>query len=107
MHRAGIGITVTCPPDNPNHQLLVEAGVPTIPLQLRHNFNKADIATLRHELVDRTIIWNQRKLERLVIDYIDHYNQHRPHRSLDQQAVAIENIEDGVTRLFGQGSRGR
>ena len=32
------------------------------------------IATLRRELLDRTIIWNQRQLERLVIDYIDHYN---------------------------------
>ena len=38
------------------------------------------IGTLRRELLDRTIIWNQ--LQRLVIDYIDHYNIHRPHRSL-------------------------
>ena len=51
MHHAGIGITVTCPPDHPNRPLLVDAGVPTIPLQLRHNFNRADIATLRRELV--------------------------------------------------------
>ena len=43
------------------------------------------IGTLRRELLDRTIIWNQRQLERLVIDYIDHYNIHRPHRSLDQR----------------------
>jgi glycosyltransferase involved in cell wall biosynthesis len=51
MHRAGVEVTVTCPPDHPNRQLLVDAGVPTIPLQLQHNFNKADIATLREELV--------------------------------------------------------
>ncbi|MCP3855398.1 MAG: transposase family protein, partial [Actinomycetia bacterium] len=43
------------------------------------------IGTLRRELPDRTIIWNQRQLERLVIDYIGHYNTHRPHRSLDQR----------------------
>ena len=43
------------------------------------------IGTLRRELLDRTIIWNQRQLERLVTDYIDHYNTHRPHRSLDQR----------------------
>ena len=43
------------------------------------------IGTLRRELLDRTIIWNQRQLERLVIDYIDHYKTHRPHRSLDQR----------------------
>ena len=29
------------------------------------------IGTLRRELLDRTIIWNQRQLQRLVIDYID------------------------------------
>ena len=42
------------------------------------------IATLRRELLDRTIIWNRRQLNKLVVDYIDHYNTHRPHRSLDQ-----------------------
>jgi transposase InsO family protein len=44
------------------------------------------IGTLRREFLDRTIIWNQRQLERLVVDYIDHYNTHRPHRSLQQRA---------------------
>ncbi|MCP4088096.1 MAG: transposase, partial [Actinomycetia bacterium] len=39
----------------------------------------------RRELLDRTIIWNQHQTERLVIDYIDHYNTHRPHRSLGQR----------------------
>lgn len=44
------------------------------------------VRTLRHELLDRTIIWNERQLRALLIDYIDHYNRHRPHRSLDQAA---------------------
>ncbi len=43
------------------------------------------IGTLRRELLDRTIIWNRHQLERLVVDYIDHYNTHRPHRSLEQR----------------------
>ena len=43
------------------------------------------IGTLRRELLDRTIIWNRRQLNKLVVDYIDHYNTHRPHRSLDQR----------------------
>ena len=43
------------------------------------------IGSIRRELLDRTLIWNQRQLERLVIDYIEHYNQHRPHRSLSQR----------------------
>ena len=44
------------------------------------------VRTLRHELLDRTIIWNKRQLRRLLTDYLDHYNGHRPHRSLDQHA---------------------
>ena len=43
------------------------------------------IGSIRRELLDRTIIWNQRQLERLAVDYIAHHNQHRPHQSLGQQ----------------------
>lgn len=43
------------------------------------------IGTLRRELLDRTIIWNPSQLERLVVDYLEHYNHHRPHRALRQQ----------------------
>jgi transposase InsO family protein len=46
------------------------------------------VRTVRHELLDRTLIWNQRQLERLLNDFVDHYNQHRPHRSLKQRATA-------------------
>ena len=43
------------------------------------------IGSVRRELLDRTIIWNPHQLERLVADYTEHYNTHRPHRSLDQR----------------------
>ena len=43
------------------------------------------IGTLRRELLDRTIIWNEPQLRRLIAAYLAHYNEHRPHRSLDQQ----------------------
>ncbi len=43
------------------------------------------IGGLRRELLDRTIIWNQRQLRRLVIDDIDHDTSHRPHRALQQR----------------------
>ncbi len=43
------------------------------------------IGSIRREVLDRTIIWNRRQLERLVGDYIEHYNQHRPHQSLSQR----------------------
>ena len=50
-----------------------------------NSFAERWIGSLRRELLDRTIIWNRHQLERLVIDYIDHYNRHRPHRSLHQR----------------------
>ncbi len=43
------------------------------------------IGSLRRELLDRTIIWNEPQLRRLIVDYLEHYNEHRPHRSLGQQ----------------------
>ena len=56
------------------------------------------IGTLRRELLDRTIIWNQRQLKRLVVDYIDHYNTHRPHRSLDQLPPVATDAADQPDR---------
>ena len=50
-----------------------------------NTFAERWIGSIRRELLDRTIIWDRRQLERLVADYIDHYNQHRPHRSLKQR----------------------
>ena len=43
------------------------------------------VGTVRRELLDRTLIWNQRHLERLLREYVEHYNTHRPHRSLGQR----------------------
>ena len=56
------------------------------------------IGTLRRELLDRTVIWNQRQLKRLVVDYIDHYNTHRPHRSLDQRPPVATDPPDQPDR---------
>ena len=53
-----------------------------------NTFAERWIGSIRRELLDRTIIWNQQQLERLVRDYIGHFNQHRPHQSLDQQPPA-------------------
>ncbi|MCP3975336.1 MAG: transposase, partial [bacterium] len=50
-----------------------------------NTFAERWIGTLQRELLDRTIIWNRRQVEGLVTDFIAHHNQHRPHRSLDQQ----------------------
>ncbi len=40
------------------------------------------IGGCRRELLDRTLMWNQNHLRRILRDYETHHNQHRPHRSL-------------------------
>jgi putative transposase len=44
------------------------------------------IGSCRRELLDQTLIWNQRHLLRVLRDYEAHHNDHRPHRSLKQAA---------------------
>jgi len=47
FHRAGIDITVCCPPAHPYHALLVEAGVPTLDLTLDGTVDVRGIRRLR------------------------------------------------------------
>jgi putative transposase len=44
------------------------------------------IGGCRRELLDRTLIWNQAHLRRILREYETHHNRHRPHRSLDSAA---------------------
>ena len=44
------------------------------------------IGGCRRELLDRTLIWNQSHLRRILRQYETHHNRHRPHRSLDGAA---------------------
>jgi putative transposase len=44
------------------------------------------IGTIRRECLDRMLILGRRHLEAVLAEYVEHYNTHRPHRSLDQRA---------------------
>jgi hypothetical protein len=46
------------------------------------------IGSLRRELLDRMLIVNRRQLEHVLTVFVDHYNSHRPHRSLGQAPPA-------------------
>ena len=46
------------------------------------------IGSLRRELLDRVLIVNRRQLEHVLAIFVDHYNTHRPHRSLNQAPPA-------------------
>jgi hypothetical protein len=44
------------------------------------------VGTVRHELLDRILIINQRHAAAVLREFQGHYNDHRPHRSLGQAA---------------------
>lgn len=69
---------------------LTAAGITAIRTPARspqaNAFAERWVRTLRHELLDRTIIWNEHQLRSLLAEYVDHYNRHRSHRSREQRA---------------------
>jgi transposase InsO family protein len=58
------------------------------------------IGSCRRELLDRTLVWNQRHLMAVLREYEDSYNTHRPHRAL-KQAAPLRRLPDNVTDLDG------
>ena len=56
------------------------------------------IGSCRRELLDRTLIWNQRHLMIVLREYEDFYNTHRPHRTLSQ-AAPLRPLPDSVADL--------
>ena len=46
------------------------------------------IGTLRRECLDHLLITGPRHLKQVLQEFIEHYNTHRPHRSLDQHPPA-------------------
>jgi putative transposase len=49
-------------------------------------FTERFVGTVRRECTDRLLIFGRTHLEQVLAEYVVHYNDHRPHRSLDQQA---------------------
>ncbi len=66
--------------------VLADAGIRTVLCNVRtprmNAIAERWIGGCRRELLDRTLIWNQDHLLRLLRQYETHHNQHRPHRAL-------------------------
>jgi putative transposase len=51
------------------------------------------VGTLRREVFDQMLIFNEKHLTKIVTEYAEHYNQHRPHQSRDQRPPMVEMID--------------
>jgi transposase InsO family protein len=62
------------------------------------------IGTLRRECLDQLLITGPRHLDIVVREYVQHFNTHRPHRSLDQRPPAASNhpSSGAATRVLRQ-----
>ena len=54
------------------------------------------VQTCRHELLDRTLIWNQRHLLHALREFEHFYNEHRPHRTL-RAAAPLRPLPEPIT----------
>jgi transposase InsO family protein len=70
--------------------VLADAGIRTVLCNVRtprmNAIAERWIGGCRRELLDRALIWSQNHLRRILHQYETHFNQHRPHRSLDTAA---------------------
>jgi len=55
------------------------------------------VRTIRRECLDRVLIFSEQQLVHVLTEYEDHYNTHRPHRSL-QQLPPVADVDIGADR---------
>ncbi len=44
------------------------------------------VRSARNEMLNHTLIWNERQLHALMVEFLAHYNGHRPHRSVQRRS---------------------
>jgi transposase InsO family protein len=59
-------------------------------------FAERFVGTVRRECLDRMLTFGRRHLERVLAEYVVHYNEHRPHRALGQQAPLTLGTSPGL-----------
>jgi hypothetical protein len=50
----------------------------------KHAIAERFVGTVRRECLDRMLIFSDRQLRHVLVEYERHYNTHRPHRALEQ-----------------------
>jgi len=75
------------------------AQIITTPVQApnANAFAERWVRTVRQECLDWMLIWGRRHLERVLDEYVRHYNHQRPHRSLQLRPPSGSDIESTPT----------
>jgi putative transposase len=50
------------------------------------------VGTLRREVLDQMLVFNDRHLSKILTEYAEHYNDHRPHQSRSQRPPTAETM---------------
>jgi transposase InsO family protein len=61
------------------------------------------IGSVRRECLDRMLILNRHHLQQVLAEYVEHFNTHRPHRSLDQRppnGSVVHTIRPSTARVW-------
>jgi putative transposase len=67
--------------------------IKTPPQALRANaIRERVVGTPRREVLDRTLIFGTRHVSKILAEYVEHYNDHRPHQSRGQRPPAVETM---------------
>ena len=81
-------------------EILADAGIEVVPTGIRMPRMNAIVErwvrTCRHELLDRTLIWNHVHLLHALRAFEVHDNEHRPHRTL-HQAAPLRPVPEPIT----------
>jgi len=48
-------------------------------------YSEGWVRTVRWEVLDRMLVFGRLHLERVLVEFVDHYNQARPHQGIEQR----------------------
>jgi len=81
-------------------EVLADADIQTVLTGIRvprmNSIMERWVLSLRHELLDRTLVWNEQHLRHTLREYEQFYNKHRTHRSL-QAAAPLRALPEPIT----------
>jgi putative transposase len=86
-------------------QVLTDAGIQVVLSGIRmprmNSITEKWVQTLRHELLDRTLIWNERHLRHALHEFEQHHDAHRPHQAMNQAAPRVHVVAPAVRDRHG------